>query len=63
MCVCGEIGKHNRLKICRPQGLAGSSPARRTTPNLNNKINALLGHDPDYRIRVTNCSQWVFYWG
>ena len=31
MCVCGEIGKHNRLKICRLHGLAGSSPARRTT--------------------------------
>ena len=27
----GEIGKHSRLKICRPHGLAGSSPAERTT--------------------------------
>lgn len=27
----GEIGKHSRLKICRPRGLAGSSPAERTT--------------------------------
>jgi hypothetical protein len=26
----GEIGKHSRLKICRPQGLAGSIPARGT---------------------------------
>jgi hypothetical protein len=27
----GEIGKHSRLKICRLHGLAGSSPAERTT--------------------------------
>ena len=26
----GEIGKHSRLKICRPCGLAGSIPARGT---------------------------------
>ena len=28
---CGGIGIHNRLKICRPIGLAGSSPARATS--------------------------------
>jgi hypothetical protein len=33
----GEIGKHSRLKICRPQGLAGSIPARGT-----NEIKALF---------------------
>ena len=27
---CGEIGKHNRLKICRPFGLVGSSPTTGT---------------------------------
>ena len=26
-CPSGGIGIHNRLKICRPVGLAGSSPA------------------------------------
>jgi hypothetical protein len=31
LCARGEIGKHSRLKICRPRGLAGSSPAERTT--------------------------------
>ncbi len=30
MCGRGEIGKRNGLKIRRPQGLAGSSPAVRT---------------------------------
>ena len=25
-CRCGEIGRHSRLKICRPKGLVGSSP-------------------------------------
>ena len=30
VCGRGEIGKHSRLKICRPSGLAGSSPAVRT---------------------------------
>ena len=29
-CHGGEIGKLSRLKICRPTGLAGSSPARGT---------------------------------
>ena len=29
-CGRGEIGKHKRLKISRPHGLAGSSPAART---------------------------------
>ena len=36
----GEIGKHRRLKICRPQGLAGSIPARGTkkqTKSLDNQ--------------------------
>ena len=31
LCQCGEIGKHNRLKICRSQGLVGSSPTTGTT--------------------------------
>lgn len=31
LCARGEIGKHSRLKICRLHGLAGSSPAERTT--------------------------------
>ena len=26
----GGIGRHNRLKICRPHGLPGSSPGGRT---------------------------------
>ena len=30
LCGCGEIGKRTRLKILRPYGLAGSSPATRT---------------------------------
>jgi hypothetical protein len=29
-CPDGEIGKHNRLKICRSKGLPGSSPGRGT---------------------------------
>jgi hypothetical protein len=33
-CPDGEIGKHSRLKICRPQGLAGSIPARGTTSSI-----------------------------
>ena len=42
MCVCGEIGKHSRLKICRPQGPAGSSPARRTNSFILRKYNSLF---------------------
>ncbi len=35
-CPCGGIGRRDRLKICCPQGRAGSSPARGT--NLFNAI-------------------------
>lgn len=30
VCGCGGIGRHNRLKICRLNGRAGSIPATRT---------------------------------
>ena len=40
-CPCGGIGRRGRLKICCPQGRAGSSPARGT-----NKINVLGGVAP-----------------
>ena len=30
LCPSGEIGRHNRFKICRPLGRAGSSPASGT---------------------------------
>ena len=53
MGVCGEIGKHNRLKICRPYGLAGSSPARRTT---------LLSLTFYYMsLSVVFCGSWAYF--
>ena len=29
-CLCGGIGRRDRLKICCPQGRVGSSPTRGT---------------------------------
>lgn len=61
----GEIGKHSRLKICRPHGLAGSSPAERTTHFyfcnlLNNSQKTILIHADltgfqNIRIPTFNC--------
>ena len=33
MCLCGGIGRRDRLKICCSQERAGSSPARGTKSN------------------------------
>ena len=41
-CARGEIGKHNRLKICRLHGLVGSSPTERTTFLKILKINEII---------------------
>ena len=46
----GEIGKHSRLKICRPRGLAGSSPAERTTLHISS--NVLKNNEKNYEIVV-----------
>ena len=38
-CGRGEIGKHKGLKIPRPHGLAGSSPAARTIKRSGGAFN------------------------
>ncbi len=42
----GEIGRHNRLKICRPVGHAGSSPATRTIFSFSLSAFASPAHIP-----------------
>ncbi len=42
LCPHGEIGKHNRFKICRSQGLGGSSPPEGTTLSfINNSLDII----------------------
>ena len=52
---CGEIGKHNRLKICRPFGLVGSSP---TTGTILSPY-SLMAKRPSYTRLSSRCEHVV----
>ena len=58
MCGRGEIGIRTRLKILRPYGLAGSSPAVRTTHLYYEQTLILLKN----KFFCFSRYQWLIIW-